>query len=203
MLAGMNAKSDEAPSELTSVQAAWDTARRAAPEMNAMSLVFPGSRFGTPVHYLIWTKGGSPLTARLFTPVLVDARSGDLAALVKMPWYLRALELSRPLHFGDYGGSAAEDPVGTARSGGDFRPRQRSLSLGFAAAKFDGTASRRIAGGECGRMSVWRWPLLLAGLTILGLLSALLGQHGVWFWLSWLTLSVPLAVIVGAVLQAR
>jgi hypothetical protein len=52
-------------------------------------------------------------------------------------------------------------------------------------------------------MSVWRWPLLLAGLTVLGLLSALLGQHGVWFWLSWLTLSVPLVVIVGAVLQAR
>jgi uncharacterized iron-regulated membrane protein len=24
--------------------------------------------------------------------------------VVKMPWYLRALEVSRPLHFGDYGG---------------------------------------------------------------------------------------------------
>jgi uncharacterized iron-regulated membrane protein len=24
--------------------------------------------------------------------------------VLEMPWYLRALELSRPLHFGDYGG---------------------------------------------------------------------------------------------------
>jgi hypothetical protein len=29
-----------------------------------------------------------------------------------------------------------------------------------------------------------------------GLLSALLGQHGVWHWLSWTALSVPLGVIL-------
>jgi uncharacterized iron-regulated membrane protein len=40
----------------------------------------------------------------LFAPVLVDAKTGKLAAVVKMPFYLRALEVSRPLHFGDYGG---------------------------------------------------------------------------------------------------
>jgi uncharacterized iron-regulated membrane protein len=44
------------------------------------------------------------LTARLFTPVLVDARTGALTAVVQLPWYLRALQVSRPLHFGDYGG---------------------------------------------------------------------------------------------------
>ncbi len=36
--------------------------------------------------------------------MLVDAQTGKLTAIVKMPWYLRALEISRPLHFGDYGG---------------------------------------------------------------------------------------------------
>lgn len=44
------------------------------------------------------------MTSRLFSPVLVDAGSGKLDGVVSMPWYLRALELSRPLHFGDYGG---------------------------------------------------------------------------------------------------
>lgn len=44
------------------------------------------------------------MTSRLVSPVLVDARSGALVSAVAMPWYLRALELSRPLHFGDYGG---------------------------------------------------------------------------------------------------
>jgi len=52
-------------------------------------------------------------------------------------------------------------------------------------------------------MSVWRWPLILAGLTLFGLLSALLGQHGLWFWLSWLALSLPLAVIATGIWRAR
>ena len=29
---------------------------------------------------------------------------GTLTAVVEMPWYLRTLQVSRPLHFGDYGG---------------------------------------------------------------------------------------------------
>ena len=52
-------------------------------------------------------------------------------------------------------------------------------------------------------MKVWRWPSVLAVLTVFGLLSALLGQHGVWYWLSWSALSVPLAVIAAAVWRAR
>jgi uncharacterized iron-regulated membrane protein len=90
--------------ELSSPQAALDTVKAAMPDMVANSVVFTGSPFGSPYHYLVWTKGREPLTARLFSPALVDARTGKLAAVVNMPWYLRALELSRPLHFGDYGG---------------------------------------------------------------------------------------------------
>ncbi len=89
---------------LSSPDAAFRTARQAVPGMQVISLVYPGSRFGTPYHYFLWAKGNTPLTSRLFSPVLVDARTGALAAIVRMPWYLRALELSRPLHFGDYGG---------------------------------------------------------------------------------------------------
>jgi uncharacterized iron-regulated membrane protein len=91
-------------SELSSPQAAFDTVKAALPDMIANSVIFPGSPFGSPYHYLIWTKGREPLTSRLFSPALVDARSGKLASVVSMPWYLRALEVSRPLHFGDYGG---------------------------------------------------------------------------------------------------
>lgn len=90
--------------ELTSVQAAFNTAKRALPGMTVVSVVYPGNPFGSPYHYLLWAKGSAPLTSRLFTPVLVDARSGHLSVVVKMPLYLRALEVSRPLHFGDYGG---------------------------------------------------------------------------------------------------
>jgi uncharacterized iron-regulated membrane protein len=92
------------PTQFGSVQAAVDTARQALPEMEVTSVVFPNTRFGSPRHYLIWTQGKTPLTARLSTPVLIDAETGQLTAAHGMPWYLRALEVSRPLHFGDYGG---------------------------------------------------------------------------------------------------
>jgi uncharacterized iron-regulated membrane protein len=93
-----------AVSDLGSVQSAQDAAKAALPDMRVSSIIFPGSKFGTPYHYLLWAKGETPLTSRLFNPVLVDARTGNLDGIVAMPWYLRALEVSRPLHFGDYGG---------------------------------------------------------------------------------------------------
>ncbi len=97
------AKPPPLPSELSSVQAAFDTARSAVPGMTVTSIGFP-SEEGSPHHYVLWAKGATPLTSRLFNPVIVDARTGIFTAVVKMPWYLRALEVSRPLHFGDYGG---------------------------------------------------------------------------------------------------
>jgi uncharacterized iron-regulated membrane protein len=44
------------------------------------------------------------LTTHLVTPALIDARTGEFAGLREMPWYTQALSLSKPLHFGDYGG---------------------------------------------------------------------------------------------------
>ena len=104
MLAPMQGKPTPSIAELSSPQGALDKTRAALPDMIATSVVFPGATFGSPFHYLIWTKGREPLTSRLFSPVLVDARTGELTNIVTMPWYLRALEVSRPLHFGDYGG---------------------------------------------------------------------------------------------------
>lgn len=91
--------------QLSSVQAALDTAKAAVSGMTVFTVIFPGAEFGTPYHYLFWAKGQEPLTSRLFSPVVVDARTGALDGVVAMPWYLRALEISRPLHFGDYGGT--------------------------------------------------------------------------------------------------
>jgi uncharacterized iron-regulated membrane protein len=103
-LAPLRGKPVPAEAELSSPQAAYDTVKAALPDMIATSVIFPGSPFGSPYHYLIWTKGKQPLTSRLFSPVLVDARNGTFVSAITMPWYLRALEVSRPLHFGDYGG---------------------------------------------------------------------------------------------------
>lgn len=104
MLDKYNGKQQPKPEQLSSVQAAFDTAGKTLPGMEIVSIVFPGAQFGSPYHYLLWAKGDRPLTSRLFSPVLVDGETGQLAAVVKMPLYLRSLEISRPLHFGDYGG---------------------------------------------------------------------------------------------------
>ena len=50
---------------------------------------------------------------------------------------------------------------------------------------------------------VWRWPLVLAVLTLVGLLSALLGGGGVWWGLSWAALSAPLLVIVRCIAKSK
>lgn len=93
-----------ATNELSSVEDAFKTAKQTLPDMTVISIVYPGNPYGSPYHFLLWAKGNQPFSSRLFSPVLVDARTGKLSAVIKMPFYLRALEVSRPLHFGDYGG---------------------------------------------------------------------------------------------------
>lgn len=92
------------PTEFASLDAAIEEAKRAAPGMILQFVAFPGSAFSTDGHFAIFLHGETPLTQHLITPVLVDARTGQIAGLREMPWYSKSLSLSRPLHFGDYGG---------------------------------------------------------------------------------------------------
>jgi uncharacterized iron-regulated membrane protein len=92
------------PATLASADAAVETARTTLPDMKITAVIFPYSRFGSPRHFLIWTRGKTPVASRLFTPVLVDAETAQLVSARELPWYLRVLEISRPFHFGDYGG---------------------------------------------------------------------------------------------------
>ena len=69
-------------------------------------IAFPGTPFATPHHYGVFMHGDAALTSRLYLPVLIDAQTGALSASRSLPWYLSALLVSQPLHFGDYGGPA-------------------------------------------------------------------------------------------------
>jgi len=148
--------------------------------------------FSSPHHYAIFMRGDTPLTARLLKPVLADAQTGAITASVALPWYLTALLVSQPLHFGDYGGMpmqviwAVLDVVTIvvlasglylwwARRGPRRRDGQR------AAAPRDDAGVRR---------GVWAYPIVLTLLSLVGLLSALIGD-GVWDWVSWISLGVP------------
>lgn len=50
---------------------------------------------------------------------------------------------------------------------------------------------------------VWRWPVVLAALTIFGLLSALLGEGGLWWILSWAALAIPLLAMAVCLVRSR
>jgi uncharacterized iron-regulated membrane protein len=92
------------PLQLGSAREAMATVREALPDRNVTSIIFPSTSFSNPHHYLVWTNGNTALTTRLFTAALVDAKTGGLTAVAQMPVWLRLLQVSRPLHFGDYGG---------------------------------------------------------------------------------------------------
>ncbi len=81
-----------------------EIAESAAPGMQADFIAFPGTRFSSEHHYAVFLKGNTHLTAHLATPVLIDAQSLQVTAVVERPWYMDALGMSQPLHFGDYGG---------------------------------------------------------------------------------------------------
>ena len=49
---------------------------------------------------------------------------------------------------------------------------------------------------------IWLSPVVLGVLTVFGLLAALLGI-GIWHWLSWLSLAVPLVIVVRQLRCAR
>uniref|UniRef100_UPI0015769232 PepSY-associated TM helix domain-containing protein n=1 Tax=Sphingomonas bacterium TaxID=1895847 RepID=UPI0015769232 len=89
---------------LAPLQPAVDAAMRAAPATHLQFVAFPGVAFTSRRHYGLFLQGTTPLTRRLLTPAFVDAGTGRLDAVRPMPWYMAALLLAQPLHFGDYAG---------------------------------------------------------------------------------------------------
>ncbi|MDM0088733.1 MULTISPECIES: PepSY domain-containing protein [unclassified Variovorax] len=90
--------------ERASVQKSLDAAYAVAPHSKLSFIAFPGTAFSSPHHTTVFLKGNEPFTSKLLQPVLVDAKTAEVTAAPKLPWYLTALLVSQPLHFGDYGG---------------------------------------------------------------------------------------------------
>ena len=90
---------------LGSLEKAVAAARAQEPSKRIAFIAFPGTSFSSEHHYGVFMRGNEPLTSRLLKPVLVDAVTGEVTASREPPWYLSALLLSQPLHFGDYAGA--------------------------------------------------------------------------------------------------
>lgn len=96
-------KDRNAPPTMRPVDDVIRAAERAAPNMAVRFAAFPGTPFAGPYHYMVFMRGQTPLTARLLKPLLIEAETARVSDARNMPWYLTALLLSQPLHFGDYG----------------------------------------------------------------------------------------------------
>jgi uncharacterized iron-regulated membrane protein len=92
------------PTKLASLEEAVKLAREKLPDMEPQTVAFPGTVFAGPAHYVIFFRGNTPLTSRLLKPVVIDGETGAFTAMRDMPWFVTTLLVSKPLHFGDYGG---------------------------------------------------------------------------------------------------
>lgn len=94
------------PGHYASIDKAMASARAAQPGLSPQFIGFPGGAWSSAHHYAIFFQGDTPLTSHVLTPALVDAETGKLTDMAEMPALSKALMLSKPLHFGDYGGFA-------------------------------------------------------------------------------------------------
>lgn len=92
------------PAHYGSIDTAMAAAKAAAPGLSPQFIAFPGGGWSSGRHYAIFFQGDTPLTSHVLTPALVDAETGVVADMRQMPALNQALMLSKPLHFGDYGG---------------------------------------------------------------------------------------------------
>jgi uncharacterized iron-regulated membrane protein len=97
-------KDKPVPTKLASLEKAVELARQKLPDMEPQTVAFPGTVFAGPAHYVIFCRGNTPLTSRLLKPVVIDGETGAFTDTRDLPWFVTTLLVSKPLHFGDYGG---------------------------------------------------------------------------------------------------
>ncbi len=94
--------SPETAAPLSKVMSAANAA--APPGWQVTNVIYPGTDFSAPAHHTVLLTGGEGIEQSLFKVLIVEAQSGEVATTLQMPLYFKAILLSEPLHFGDYGG---------------------------------------------------------------------------------------------------
>ncbi len=93
-----------APTQIVPLEQAAAVAAKAWPHHRVQFAVFPGTALSGDYHYGFFMVTESGIAKRVFKITLIDAATGELTAAREAPWYIKALSISGPLHFGDYAG---------------------------------------------------------------------------------------------------
>lgn len=74
------------------------------PDGKVLSVIWPDTDYSTQRHHTVFLSGKEGLKERMYQIALVDGETGQVATVKPPPWYLQAIWVSQPFHFGDYGG---------------------------------------------------------------------------------------------------
>lgn len=165
--------------------------------MKVSIVAYPGTLFTSKHHYAVFMKGNTEVTSRLLMPVLIDAKSGDVTDSRVMPWYVNTLFLSQPLHFGNYGGMTLKIIWGVF----DFLTIVVLITgvyLWIARRKSEKKHWKNLSKTKIMNKKIfklWGMPVLLAVLSLYGLISALIGK-GIWDILACAALIIPVLIIM-------
>jgi hypothetical protein len=203
------------PVQLASLDDVVARATQAAPGMQVAFIAFPGTPFTSSHHFAAFMRGDTPLTSRLLKPVLLDGETlprwliaGRCRSICRPPG-LAAAALRRLWRL------AAEDHLGGAGCTDDNRDWQWPLSLAGAGrqkgpcareprqeSRFAVVAMSAQSKRPRGWIRVFGAPIVIAVLTIAGLLAALLfGETR--RYLSWISVASPMMICAWAWWQVR
>ncbi len=180
------------------------TAQRAVPGMIPFFVAYPGTPFTSSGHFAVFMRGDTPLTSRLLKPALVNATTGEFTDVARHALVRDCAVACRS--------RCTSATTAACRSRSSGRCSTSSPSWCSAAACFSGCGARRGRSGKRQPRSprprysqptmntqtmkrpkrqslgaIFLVPAVLAVLTCVGLVSALLGDD-LWDGLSWLDL---------------
>lgn len=90
---------------MASIDAIVAAGRSRYPDFQPYFVAYPGSLMAGERFHAVYLRGPKGLKEHIFQPVLVDSVTARVIGAPRPPWYISALALSQPLHFGDYGGA--------------------------------------------------------------------------------------------------
>lgn len=93
-----------APEKIVPLEQAAAAAEAAWPGHSVDFALFPGTPLTGEHHYTFFMAAGSGVAKRVLKLAMIDAGDASITTARESPWYIKALFVSGPLHFGDYAG---------------------------------------------------------------------------------------------------